>query len=148
MEAAVATVQFARMPQLIRGRACTAYKISNALRGLEDLAPAVTLPRHHHTFYLQAIRVTNENLPGMFLSAVKREGIPATRYVKPLYRLPIYQHLWGEEKVREIRDSCPVTERCYKEVIVHPFVHAGMTDPDVEDVIVAFRKVHRHRDEL
>jgi hypothetical protein len=31
------------------------------------------------------------------------------------------------------------------ELILHPFVHAGLGDADIDDIVAAFRKVHARR---
>ena len=33
-------------------------------------------------------------------------------------------------------------------MLLHPLVHAGLDDGDVDDVVAAFRKVHARRGEL
>lgn len=141
--AAIAEAQLVRLDKLTAPRRTNALRISDTLA---EMAPFYTVPVRRlncsSAYYLYDVRI-KESLPGMAHMALRAEGIPVQRYVRPLYYLPVFG-----EQIQEIREAHPEVERAYREVVVHPLVHAGMTEEDVGDVIAAFRKVYEHRREL
>ena len=104
-----------------------------------------------------------------FIDAVKAE-LPKTLfrdesdvllsygYVKPLYLQPLYQERIGfgkegfpfnQSSVSYHPGLCPVTEKMHNDLLVtHEFMRPGMQRTDMDDVVSAFEKVWKHRDEL
>ncbi len=142
IEAAIAEVQLRRLEELTEPRIQNAERLTEALSDLEGITPPHVPEGLRHVYYLYAVRI-KENLPGLFHMALRDEGIPVQRYVKPLYHLPVFLPYGSPGQ-----HHCEEAERAYREVVVLPHVHAGMTDGDVDDVIEAFRKVWSHREDL
>ena len=132
IEAAIATVQLGRLEELTRPRIRIAEWMTAMLNDLEGLTLPVVPEGLRHVFYLYAVRTSI----GGFLEALQAEGIPASRYVPPIYGQPIHRNS------RPTWNGCPEAERAYREVFTTPLVHAEMTDQDVMDVMDGFRKVH------
>ena len=142
VEAAIGEVQLGRLDELVGPRIRNAAYLD---KGLAELDGVVTpfVPRGlKHVYYLYAVRV-----PGSaerWGQALTREGVPAGTYVKPLYRLPVLSGFVNPDD----GDVFPEVERAYREVVVLPHIHAGMMEEDLDDVISAFQKVWKHREEL
>ena len=82
--------------------------------------------------------------------------------MRPIYLEPIFQKqiAFGPKGypfrsefykgvARYERGMCPVVERLHdREHISHEMMRPGMTKKDLNDVVEAFHKVYRHRDEL
>lgn len=129
LQAAIARVQLERLDELTRPRVRNAWRLNDALEGIDGVEPPITPSGYRHVFYLYAVRVRDA---WRFAKMLRAEGVPASQYVEPLYRLSAFVAYPAD---------CPVVEQAYGEVVVHPLVHARMTDADLQDVIDAFRKV-------
>lgn len=144
--AAVASVQLERLDDLTEPRIRNANRISEALEGV--VVPAVP-DGVKHVYYLYAVQIPGPVDVDRFAEAMRAEGVPASRYVEPLYELPALKGYGRREDYSNWRTRLyPNTELVSRRVLVHPHVHAGMTDEDVDDVISTFRKVWQRRLEL
>ncbi len=147
VSAAMAEVQLGRLEELTEPRIRNANRLTEALSDLEGVTPPCVPEGLRHVYYLYAVRV-----PGSaqrWAEALIAEGIqesPRSRpstYIKPYYHLPVFLPYGSPGQ-----HYCEEAERAYREVVVLPHVHAGMTDGDIDDVIEAFQKVWMHREEL
>jgi perosamine synthetase len=158
LEAAIAEQQLARLEELTAPRIAHADRLSDRLSGLEGVRTPLVPEGARHVYYLYALRLDEAALGvsrARFAEALRAEGIPVTEgYGPPLYRQALYQRravpaLRGEHAPDYADGLCPVCERMSDhEVIVHPLIHAGLSDSDVDDVAAAIVKVHARRADL
>lgn len=174
MEAAVARCQLRKLPSLLdkRRRNC---------RYLEDrlsLLPALTMPQVRqgceHAYYVHACKydaAVSEVDRNAFVNAVKAELPPFAQreqegvklsagYVRPLYRLPLYQQkiAYGSRgypfSLREgggnyNKGICPVAERMHEtELFLHELMLPCLEKADLDDIAAAFDKVWQERHTL
>jgi dTDP-4-amino-4,6-dideoxygalactose transaminase len=128
-----------------------------------------------HVYYQQPF-LFDEKVAGIgrdkFIEAVKAE-LPATElrelegqqigtgYVKPLYLMPLFQKriafgknnhpfiLIENNSVSYEKGICPVVERLHeKELFTHEFMRPPATKEDLDDVVKAFEKVYKYKNEL
>ena len=83
-------------------------------------------------------------------------------YVKPIYLMPLFakQIAFGSKgypfksplykgKTHYELGMCPVVERLFaSDLILHDMMRPGMTNKDLDDVVKAFHKVYKNREEL
>jgi perosamine synthetase len=125
--------------------------------------PGITHPHVpddiNHGYYVYALTIDPEKLGidrGHFAAAIKAEGIPIYEgYAKPIYWQPLYQQktLYGgtgcpfscphyQGNVSYAKGICPVTERLHEhELLYGDWCHADITEDDINDIIVAVKKV-------
>ncbi len=158
IEAAIALEQLRKLESLVVPRVAAADYLTRRLSGLPGLTPPLVRPSVRHGYYVYAIKhdeaVTGVSR-GWLVTALKAEGIPVTPgYVEPIYRQPMYQRgiaigrhgfpfLQTDGSLRQYPDGiCPVAERMHeRELFYLSFLHAGLTESDLDDVTVAFEKV-------
>ena len=161
LEAAIAEAQLERLDELTEPRIAHAARLTEGLADLEGVQPPLTPDGYRHVFYLYVVRLDAATLGvsrARFAAALRAEGVPVTEgYVRPIYREPLYRRRAAapfadprNEGSGSYGDGlCPTCERMHdEEVLFHPFVHAGLSDADVDDIAAAFRKVHSRRHEL
>jgi len=166
LQAAIGIEQLNKLESLIEPRIELAAYLSDKMKPMDALAPAITHAGCRHVFYVHAIRFDAKKAGisrDLFLDAVRAEGIPlAGGYVKPLYWQPMYQkklgigksgfpfkgpHYDGNPDYR--RGLCPVTERMHlEELFYHDLMRPPLTNKDMDDVIRAFEKVLGGADRL
>lgn len=170
MQAAITRCQLKKLAQLVRLRQDHCAYLEKRLAGLEALRAPRVREGCTHAYYLHGFRF-NAELAGVhrdpFIAAVKAE-LPATElrekegvkigcgYVKPLYLLPMFQRgiVYGSRPgtlnpSAYAKGICPVAERLHEsELFTHELMHPQMTEADLDDVVLAFEKVWRHRHEL
>jgi perosamine synthetase len=166
IEAAIASAQLQKLESLLQPRIEAADYLSEHLRKLPGITPPF-LERHVRPgYYLYGIRY-DESHSGIhrdsIVDALNAEGIPMIKgYTAPLYYAPLYQkriaigkdgfpfnYDRNPESISYKRGICPVAERMWEhELMVTNVCHAGVTQQDLLDVVLAFEKVVRHADEL
>ncbi len=158
IEAAIALEQLRKLESLVAPRTVAADYLTKRLTNLPGITPPVVRPRVRHGYYVYAFKydetVTGADR-GWLATALKAEGIPVTTgYVEPLYRQPMYQRgiaigpggfpfRQAGGALRSYPDGlCPVTERMHeRELLYLSFLHAGLSEADLDDVATAFEKV-------
>ncbi len=172
IEAAIAHEQLKKLPSLLSERIDNTLYLNERLSEIPCLRETRTRPDSKHVFYVHALQF-DPDIAGMhrntFIDAVKAE-LPKTLlrdesdvllsygYVKPLYLQPLYQERIGfgkegfpfnQSSVSYHPGLCPVTEKMHNDLLVtHEFMRPGMQRTDMDDVVSAFEKVWKHRDEL
>jgi len=172
IEAAIAHQQLKKLPSLLSERIENTNYLNNRLSTIPCLRPTKIRQESKHVFYVHALQF-DEDCAGMhrnrFIDAVKAE-LPKTLlrdesnvllsygYVKPLYLQPLYQERIGfgkegfpfnQSDVTYPEGLCPVTEMMHNDLLVtHEFMRPGMSRNDMDDVIAAFEKVWKYKDEL
>ncbi len=177
IQAAIGREQLKKLKSLVGKRVANCEYIAERLSGLPGIRAAGVREKATHAYY-DHVFLFDETSVGVprnrFIEAVKpelslsrgreTEGVQVGYgYVKPLYLLPLFQKkiAIGEngfpfalgdpsllDKNYEL-GSCPVAERMHdKELVSHGFMDPSMHKKDLEDVVNAFHKVYKHRNEL
>ncbi len=174
--AAIGRAQLKKLDRFVKEYQRNCAYIADRCRDMPGFRPTKTRPNTTSVHYMQAFSF-DERVVGVsrekFVAALRAE-LPATKgqeeegtlisggYVKPIYLMPIFQKQiaigskgfpfkseFYKGTARYEKGMCPVVERWYeKEMITHDNMRHGMKKKDLDDVIEAFHKVYRHRDEL
>lgn len=176
IEAAMAREQLKKLEGLVASRIRNVEYLNRGLSSLGCIEVPPVRPSCRHSFYLHVLKYRKDVSPvsrDIFVKAVKAElpfterregeGVKVgTGYVKPLYLQPLYQQKiaygklgcpWSCEKyrgkIKYDRGICPSTEKMYYDTLItHELMHSGMDKSDLDDVIMAFRKVWDNIEEL
>lgn len=166
MEAAVARVQFEKLPALTRPRVQLADRLREGLSKIPGITPPVVRDGCTHVYYFFTMKYDEQiiGLPRqLFADAVRAEGFPITAgYVKPLYLEPLYQQRIGFGKngapfslnpyIDETtyrRGICPVVERLQdSELLWTNITYPPLTEKEMDGFVEACAKVLRNRDKL
>ena len=160
IEAVIASEQLKKVDSLVAARIENAEYLTKGLHSFTGITPPIVKQEIRHGYYSYPVRY-DASLIGisrdLFVSALRAEGIPTSiGYVKPIYLQPVYQQriAYGadgcpfscqynkESKVSYKKGICPVAERMYhEEFIAHGAVYKGISKPDLDDVVNAYKKV-------
>jgi perosamine synthetase len=125
LQSAIAEVQLQRLDELTEHRLRIAKALDRGLAQFEALRTAVVGLYDRHVYYVYPIWIDPQKAGlsrSHFIEALKAEGCPVTGgYVRPLYRLPLFQKLLREGKafVRHPSGVCPMAEKAYGETLLH-----------------------------
>ncbi len=172
LEASIAREQLKKLDFLIKERQKNVdylYKELSKIPFLEVIQPR---ENSKHSYYVQPIKF-NKQIAGItreqFVNAVKAELMPielreaegvsiGCGYVKPLYLQPLFQNKiaygdngypFNNSDVDYSKGICPVCEDMhYEKLITHELMRPFMTKKDLDDVILAFKKVSDNIDEI
>ena len=170
LEAAIAKEQLKKLPLLVEERQKNVTYLNKKLQEFPFLAIPKTRENTTHVYYIHPLIYKEEITQisrNLFIDAVKAE-LPSTLlrddspvllsygYMKPLYKLPIYQEQicydsfpfsLGNYDYKQV--ECRVCEDMhFNKLITHELMRPGMSHKDMDDVISAFQKVWEYRDEL
>lgn len=166
MEAAVAGVQFDRLPELNDWRISNAIRMSEGLKSVPGITPPAVADNCSHVFYLYCMRYDEKTvgLPrDLFCRAVAAEGFyMRAGYIKPVYLEPMYQRKIalgpnGFPFTANPRNAnlsyepgiCPVAERMEdKELVLTTAFLPPNTDEDIDLFIAACQRVIENRDSI
>ena len=112
-----------------------------AFREIPGVIPPAVRPEVNPAWHLYPIRLDLEKFTAeraQIFRALRAENIGVNVHYIPVHLHPYYRERFGYEG-----GEFPVAEDAYERLISLPMFH-GMTDGDVEDVIVAMRKVAGH----
>ncbi len=166
-QSAILHCQFQRLSEQIDRRKPNAAYLTEQLQAIEGIAPLATDPRatrHGHHIYMfrydqKRIGLARE----LFIRALNAEGIPAfSGYTFPLYKNPMFlnkQFINGsfplgtayhdDVDYAKFEAACPVSERaCRSEAVWLPHNAFLGTRQDMDDIIVAVRKVLAQKEQL
>ena len=159
LEAALGIAQLKKLDALNAVRIDLAERLSTGLREIPGLSPPLVKPQVKHVYYAYPFKY-DAAVTGIprddFVRAVAAEGIPlAGGYVRPLYFSPLYHEnkpfiyrYFGEDVSYE-PGICPVTESLHEsKLILTTICRPPATGPDIDDLIIAIKKVIRFKDEL
>lgn len=166
IEAAIGSEQLRKLERMLEPRIEAADYLTERLRVLPGITPPVVRTGVRHAYYVYAIRydAAQTGVPrAEFAAALRAEGLPISEgYVEPVYLQPMYQKriAFGRDgfpftypgykgQVSYDRGICPVTERMHESELLYTSVcHAGVSRPDLDDVVGAFSKVYEHLGDL
>jgi dTDP-4-amino-4,6-dideoxygalactose transaminase len=136
LTAALAVVQYDRLPEFTRRRADIAAAYTSALAGLPGLATPTVLPGVEHGWFLYAVLIDPDTAPlhrDQVADALQeRQHISTSVHFKPVHLLAPYRDM--------VHRPLPVTESAGARQLSLPCFPA-MTDHDVERVIHAVREL-------
>lgn len=160
--AAVALAQLERIHHHVGQRDRLARQLSEGVTDLEGLTVPQVRPSCRHVYYVWALKF-DEAVMGVsrsqFSQALTAEGFPNfTGYTRPLYLLPAFQKRvaigshgfpFTLSDRQYLPGLCPVAERMYEREFIgfEPCAYAP-SDEQVEQLVMAIRKVHAHRHRL
>lgn len=166
LQAAIARVQLAKLPNYARRKTQLGNLLAERLRGIDGLWPPTTLPHCEHVYYIFPLRI-DPLMFGLarerFVEALQAEGIPAVpQYVKPLYLAPLFQQRIGlgrhgfpftDPHNAPLRSYpaglCPVAEALYQtELCYLPWCAYDFDEPAVDAIVGAIEKILHHRKAL
>ncbi len=129
--------QLQKLPELLARRWEIADRYNEAFSGIPQLALPVNYPDRQSAWHLYVIKLNLENLTtdrDEIFRALRAENIGVNVHYIPVPWLAYYQKL-GYKK-----GDWPVAESMYFRLISLP-MWPGMADDDIEDVILAVKKV-------
>lgn len=166
MEAAVAAVQFGRLPELNRRRVALCDRLTEHLAGIEGLTAPAIAEGCSHVYYFYVMKL-DKQVAGisrdLFAQALQAEGFPVRAgYLKPIYLEPMYRHKiaigrngfpWSAHpagrNMSYAPGLCPTVERLQAhEVILTGHIHSQLTPGDIDRCAEAIEKIVRHKDAL
>jgi len=136
-QCALGRSQLKKLPAWLLRRQEIAGRYTTEFAALAEVTTPTILPDRDSAWHLYALRL---NLPRLrvgrsrFFAALRAENIGVNVHYIPVPWHPYYQAL-GYDK-----GQWPVAEQAYERLITLP-LWAGMTDADVDDVILAVHKV-------
>lgn len=136
--AALGTAQLARIDYWIARRRELAARYFDQLLGHEFLDMPQVSPRTNPAWHFMFVQLRLERLlvdRGVVFHALRAEGIGVN-----VHYIPVHRHSYYAERYPGI--SLPVAENAYERLLTLP-LHAGMSDGDLDDVVVALDKVTR-----
>lgn len=137
IQAGLLISQLDKLPMFSARRKEIVAKYNEAFLQIPEIQVQEEIPESDTTRHLYILRIKPEMLTinrREFFDAMAAENIMCNVHYIPTYYFPHYQRL-GYEK-----GLCPKAEKLYDEMMSLPLYYS-MTDKDVEDVIVAVKKI-------
>jgi perosamine synthetase len=134
--AALGSSQMARLDEFLARRRALAGRYRESLDGHPDLETPAVDPSANPAWHFLYVQLRLDRLAvdrGAVYRALRAEGIGVN-----VHYIPVHQHPYYRERYPGL--SFPVAEEAYQRLLTLP-LHAGMTDPDVDDVVAALDKV-------
>ena len=142
IQAGLIISQLDKLPMFSARRKEIVARYNEAFSGMPQLKVQQEIPESDTTRHLYILRLCPEKLRinrREFFDAMAAENIMCNVHYIPVYYFPHYQRL-GYEK-----GLCPRAEKLYEEMLSLPLYYA-MSDKDVEDVILAVKKIVEYYD--
>ncbi len=137
IQAALFSSQLDKLPVFSKRRKEIVKRYNEAFRDVEGIIVQKEIPSSDTTRHLYVIQLDPDILTcsrRQFFDAMTAENIHCQVHYIPVYRLPYYQRL-GYPK-----GLCPKAEKLYERILSIPLYYS-LTDRQVEDVILAVRKI-------
>lgn len=138
MQCALGLSQLRKLSAWVKRRQEIAREYDAAFLEMPGIRPLAVRPEVSHAYHLYVVRLDLTRLRvtrAKVFAALRAEGIGVNVHYIPVHLHPFYRERFGTKP-----GLCPVAERAYDEIITLP-LFPRMSDKDVEDVIVAVRKV-------
>lgn len=160
--AVISRSQLAKLDPQVERCERVAQRLTEGVKGLPGIIPPPVRQGCRHNYFMWSMRY-QEDLVGAprekFFTALQAEGMPVAQgYVRPIYRLPMFQKRiaigsggfpFNLSPVSYADGICPVTERLHeKEIIQYQPVSWNPSAEQVEQMIEAVHKVHKYAKEL
>lgn len=137
MQAALIISQLDKLPMFSERRKEIVSRYNEAFSKLPSIFVQKEIPQSDTTRHLYILRIIPEKLSinrAKFFEALVKEGVVCNVHYIPVYYFPYY------EKMGYKKGLCPNAEKMYEEIISLPLYY-GMSDDDVESVILAVKKI-------
>lgn len=136
-QAALLLSQLKKLDRFVERRKEIVRRYDEAFRDIPELILQEEIPESDTCRHLYIIQLDLERLTctrRQFFDAMSAENVQCQVHYVPVYWFPYYKHLGYE------RGLCPNAEEIYKGIMSIP-LYPKMSDSDVQDVIMAVRKV-------
>ncbi len=140
IQAALLMSQLKKLPAFSSRRKEIVARYNEAFAEMPEILVQKEIEESDTTRHLYILRLNLEMLScdrRQFFDAMTAENICPQVHYQPVYYLPYYEKLGYE------RGLCPQAEKLYNEMMSIPLYYA-LTDEDVEDVILAVKKVVKY----
>lgn len=166
IEAAIASEQLKKLEALTQHRVELAEYLGRRLGQI----PGIQLPRaiesnSRHVYYMYAMRYNDQvwGIPrDLLVRAMRAEGIELRdKYVRPIYLEPMFRQKvayrggfpfskpYYNGEVSYGPGLCPAAEAAYeRELMFGKFCRWPLTTRHMDEIVMAFEKVHEHRADL
>ena len=138
IQCALGMSQLRKLPSWVARRQEIAQRYDVALVEIPGVEPLAVQENVSHGYHLYVVRLKLERLRAdrtMVFCALRAEGIGVNVHYVPVHLHPFYRERFGTGP-----GLCPVAEEAYQQIVSLP-IFPRMSSADVEDVIVAVRKV-------
>ncbi len=138
IQCALGLSQLRKLPAWVKRRQIIAQRYNDAFQELAAIKPLAVRPDVTHAYHLYMVRVDTSLLSATraeIFTALRAENIGVNVHYVPVHLHPFYREQFGTAP-----GMCPVAEAAYEQLISLP-MFSGMSDEDVEDVIMAVHKV-------
>lgn len=129
--------QLKKLDRFVERRKEIVRRYNEAFRDIPEIILQEEIPESDTCRHLYIIQLDLEKLTctrRQFFDAMSAENVQCQIHYVPVYWFPYYKHLGYE------RGLCPNAEEIYKGIMSIP-LYPKMSDSDVQDVIMAVRKV-------
>ncbi len=136
-QAALLLNQLKKLDRFVERRKEIVRRYNEAFRDIPEIILQEEIQESNTCRHLYIIRLDLERLTctrRQFFDAMSAENVQCQIHYVPVYWFPYYKHLGYE------RGLCPNAEEIYKGIMSIP-LYPKMSDSDVQDVIMAVRKV-------
>lgn len=137
LQCALGISQLKKLDSFIKRRREIVKKYNDSFKNVKGLKIPFEAEYSNSGWHIYVIALDLQKLNGgrkEIFEALQKENIGVNVHYLPVYLHPYYKKLGYEE------GQCPVAEKVYKEIITLPLFPA-MSDKDVDDVIIAVKKV-------
>jgi perosamine synthetase len=137
-QCALGISQLRKLPGWISRRREIATRYDASFAGLPAVSPLALCEDLSHAYHLYVIRLDLERLHAgraEIFAALRAEGVGVNVHYLPVYLHPFYRKNFGTGP-----GLCPRAEAAYERILSLP-MFPRMSDPDVESVIAAVKKV-------
>ena len=132
---ALGLAQLPRLPANLARRRAIAARYEKALATISSLALPIVAADVTSAWHLYPVRVDASLDRAEVFDALRAEGLGVNVHYIPVHLHPYYRSRFGYRG-----GEFPIAETAYGRLISLPMFH-GMTDEDVDDVILAVEKV-------
>jgi len=140
-QCALGLQQLLKLPQWIDRRNTIAAYYHQLFNELSCLTPLTHLEQRMHAYHLYVIKLEPHRLGCQrqeLFQALRAEGIGVNVHYKPVYLHPYYRDTFNT-----VPGQCPMAEQAYQRILTLP-LFPGMGQQDVDDVVLAVKKVVTH----
>jgi len=141
IQCALGRSQLGRLSEMVDRRRQIAARYDRGIPEIDSVSCLEVRPEVEHSFHLYVIRLEDRSQGcrrSEVFSAMRAEGIGVNVHYIPVHLHPFYRDRFGLSP-----GLCPTAEKAYSQVLSLPLFPA-MTNDDVDDVLVALKKVVAH----
>jgi perosamine synthetase len=137
LQCALGISQFTKLDSFIRKRREIVKAYNEAFTNIENINIPYEKPDVTSAYHLYVIQLKNINRKKVF-DALRAENIGVN-----VHYIPVYYHPYYQKNFRIPKGSCKNAELYYERALTLP-LFPKMTEKDIEDVIIAVRKVIKY----